>query len=213
MLCSPHNPATTIVPRAPLLALLSALGDDPPLLVLDEAYGDFVDDPEYPDAISEYAKAGRRVLVLRTFSKIYGLAALRVGYGIGSEDVITSITKVRRAFDVTSVAQEAALASLDDTEEIARRRRANRESMALLVAALRAAGLDPVEPAVANFLFVEVDDAASLNDALLRRGVIVRPLGSFGAANALRITAGTPDEIAFLADALQAVVPALRQGA
>ena len=153
------------------------------------------------------------MLVLRTFSKIYGLAALRVGYGIGSEDVITSITKVRRAFDVTSVAQEAALASLDDTDEIARRRTANRESMSLLLAALRDSGLDPVEPAVANFVFVEVDDAASLNDALLRRGVIVRPLGSFGAPNALRITAGTPDEIAFLADALHAVVPALRQGA
>jgi histidinol-phosphate aminotransferase len=85
--------------------------------------------------------------------------------------------------------------------------------MALLVAALRDAGLDPVEPAVANFVFVEVEDAALLNEALLRRGVIVRPLGSFGAPNALRITAGTPDEIAFLAGALQATVPALRQGA
>ena len=163
--------------------------------------------------VEEYAKAGRRVLVLRTFSKIYGLAALRVGYGVGSEDVVSSITKVRRAFDVTSVAQEAALASIGDTDEIARRRTANQEAMRLLTSAVRSAGLDMAEPAVANFVFVEVDDAAALNDALLHRGVIVRPLGSFGAPGALRITAGTPDEIAFLADALDAVVPALRQGA
>ncbi len=209
---APNNPTGTTTTRAELDAYFDAV---PPhvLTVVDQAYFEYIDDPDYPDAIEEYAKAGRRVLGLRTFSKIYGLAALRVGYGIGSEDVITSISKVRRAFDVTSVAQEAALASLDDTEEIARRRTANREAMGLLVAALRDAGLDPVEPAVANFVFVEVDDAPSLNAALLSRGVIVRPLGSFGAPNALRITAGTPDEIAFLADALHAVVPGLRQGA
>jgi histidinol-phosphate aminotransferase len=208
---APNNPTGTTTTRAEFDAYFDAV---PPhvLTVIDQAYFEYIDDPDYPDAIQEYAKAGRQVLVLRTFSKIYGLAALRVGYGVGSEDVITSITKVRRAFDVTSVAQEAALASLDDAGEIARRRTANRESMGLLVAALRDAGLDPVEPAVANFVFVEVDDAASFNEALLRRGVIVRPLGSFGAPNALRITAGTPDEIAFLADALHAVVPALRQG-
>jgi histidinol-phosphate aminotransferase len=119
--------------------------------------------------------------------------------------VIKAIGKVRRAFDVTSAGQEAALASIGETAEIARRRNANREAMTLLLEALRSAGLDPVEPAVANFAFVEVDDAASLNEALLRRGVIVRPLGSFGAPNALRVTAGTPDEIAYLEAALEAI--------
>ncbi len=115
---------------------------------------------------------------------------------------MTAIRKVRRAFDVASVGQEAALASLDGAEEIARRRDANRAAMTLLVEALRRAGLAPVEPAVANFVYVEVEDAPALNEALLRQGVIVRPLGPFGAPNALRITAGTPDEIAYLGEAL-----------
>ncbi len=209
-IAAPNNPTGTTTTRAELDAYFDAV---PPhvLTVLDQAYLEYIDDPDYPDAIEEYAKAGRRVLVLRTFSKIYGLAALRVGYGIGSEDVVTAINKVRRAFDVTSVAQEAALASIDDTSEIARRRASNAEAMALLVRTLRDAGLAPVEPAVANFVFVEVDDAATLNDALLRQGVIVRPLGSFGAPGALRITAGTMEEIAYLAEALESVAPVLRQ--
>jgi histidinol-phosphate aminotransferase len=181
------------------------------LTVLDQAYLEYVDDPEYPDAIEEYAKAGRRVLVLRTFSKIYGLAGLRVGYGVGPEEIVIAIAKMRRAFDVTSIGQEAALASLADGAEVARRREANRRAMALLEDTLRAHGLDPAGPAVANFVFVEVgDDATALNEALLHRGVIVRPLAPFGASGALRITAGTPDEIAFLDEALSVVVPSPR---
>jgi histidinol-phosphate aminotransferase len=173
--------------------------------VLDQAYREYIDDPDYPDAIEEHFKAGHRLLVLRTFSKIYGLAGLRVGYGIGPEEVVTAIGKVRRAFDVSSAAQEAALASLDDSAEIARRREANRVAMALLGAALTGHGLEPVGPAVANFVFVRVGDAEALNAALLRHGVVVRPLGSFGAPDALRITAGTPDEIAFFREALSAL--------
>jgi histidinol-phosphate aminotransferase len=208
-IAAPNNPTGTTTTRDELDAYFDAV---PPhvLTVVDQAYFEYIDDPGYPDAIEEYAKTGRRALVLRTFSKIYGLAALRVGYGVGSQDVVSAIHKVRRAFDVASVAQEAALASLDDAVEVARRRAANREAMTLLVRTLRSAGLVPAEPAVANFTFVEVDDAAALNEALLHRGVIVRPLGSFGAPNALRVTAGTPDEIAFLADALDAVAPAVR---
>ena len=88
--------------------------------MLDQAYFEYIDDPEYPDPVEEFAKAGLEVLVLRTFSKIFGLAGLRVGYGIGRADVITAIGKVRRAFDVTSAGQEAALASLAGDEEVAR---------------------------------------------------------------------------------------------
>src|SRR5262249_55720541 len=152
-----------------------------------------------------YFQRDCRVLVLRTFSKIFGLAGLRVGYGIGPADIISAIGKVRRAFDVTSAGQEAALASIDDHAEVARRRALNQESMALLNDVLRANGLAPAGPAVANFLFVRVGDADGLNDALLQRGIIVRPLRAFGAPDALRITAGTPDEVAFLGDALAAL--------
>jgi histidinol-phosphate aminotransferase len=199
---TPNNPTGTTSTRRELDAYFERVPDHV-LTVLDQAYLEYVDDPDYPDAIEEYAKRGHRVLVLRTFSKIYGLAGLRVGYGVGPESVITAIGKVRRAFDVTSAGQEAALASLDDVHELARRRAVNREAMAALERVLREQGHDPVGPAVANFLFVEVgDDAAPMNDALLRRGVIVRPMGAFGAPGALRITAGTPEEIAFLGAAL-----------
>ncbi len=208
-IAAPNNPTGTTSTRAELDAYFAAV---PPhvLTIVDQAYFEYVEDPDYPDAIAEYAKRGQRVLVLRTFSKIYGLAGLRVGYGIGPEEVVKAIGKVRRAFDVTSAGQEAALASIGDSDEIARRRSANRESMRLLVETLRGAGLEPVEPAAANFVFVEVGDAAALNDALLRRGVIVRPLGSFGAPDAVRITAGTPEEVAYLGEALDTVVSALR---
>jgi histidinol-phosphate aminotransferase len=176
------------------------------LTVIDQAYLEYVDDPGYPDAIAEYAKDGRRVLVLRTFSKIYGLAGLRVGYGVGPADVITAIGKVRRAFDVGTPAQEAALASLDETDELARRRAVNRQAMGDLDRVLRERGFAPAGPAVANFLFAEVgEDARPLYEALLRQGAIVRPMGAFGAPGALRITVGTPDENAFFAEALASV--------
>ena len=204
-IAAPNNPTGTTNLRAELDAYFERV---PPhvLTVLDQAYFEYIDDPEYPEGVAEYLRAGQQVLVLRTFSKIYGLAGLRVGYGVGPEEVITAIGKVRRAFDVTSAGQEAALASLAASEELAKRRAVNREAMALLEAALRETGLEPTSPAVANFLFVRVGDAAALNDALLQRGVIVRPLGSFGASDALRITAGTPEEIGVLRDALQASV-------
>jgi histidinol-phosphate aminotransferase len=201
-----NNPTGTMTARADFLRFLDGLPSEV-LTVVDEAYLEYVDDPEFPDAIEEAAKRGRHVLALRTFSKIYGLAGLRIGYGIGPADVVAAIRKVQRAFDVTTPAQEAALASLDGAAELARRRAVNRESMAALEAVLRAHGFDPIAPAVGNFLFVDVGtDADALNDALLHRGVIVRPMGSFGAPSAIRITAGTPDEIAFLGDQLASVL-------
>jgi histidinol-phosphate aminotransferase len=203
-IAAPNNPTGTTNSRAELDGYFERV---PPhvLTVIDQAYLEYLEAPDYPDAIVEYFQRGHRVLVLRTFSKIFGLAGLRVGYGIGPAGVITAIGKVRRAFDVTTAGQEAALASLNDAGEIARRRAANRTSMALLHDVLREHRLEPAGPAVANFAFVRVADADALNDALLRQGVIVRPLASFGAPHALRITAGTPDEIAFLGEALSAL--------
>ena len=211
-IAAPNNPTGTTNTRAELDAYFDRVPPDV-LTVIDQAYYEYIEEPDYPDAVEEYFKAGRRVLCLRTFSKIYGLAGLRVGYGVGPAELVSAIGKVRRAFDVTSVGQEAALASLHDEAEIERRRTANREARRLLEETLREHGLDPVGPAVANFVFVRVGDADTLNDALLRRGVIVRPMGAFGAPDALRITAGTPDEIAFLAEALRAVAPVSRQEA
>jgi histidinol-phosphate aminotransferase len=200
-IAAPNNPTGTTNDRAELDAYFEHVPEHV-LTVLDQAYFEYVEDPEYPEAVAEYLAAGHRVLVLRTFSKIFGLAGLRVGYGIGPDDVIAAIGKVRRAFDVTSVGQEAALASLDAADELERRRASNRQALSILHDVLREHRLEPAGPAVANFLFVRVADAAATNDALLRRGVIVRPMGAFGAPDALRITAGTLDEIAVLGAAL-----------
>jgi histidinol-phosphate aminotransferase len=203
--CHPNNPTGTMNTRAELDAFLDRVPDNV-LVVFDQAYREYVDDPEYPDAIEEYYKAGRPVAVLRTFSKIYGLAGLRVGYMVAAPTVVRAANKVKRAFDVSIAAQEAALASLDGEDEIARRRALNSESRAQLTAILEAAGLPPAGPAVANFLYVDTgEDTRPLFEALLSEGVIVRPLHGFGAPTAIRVTCGTADENAFFADALARV--------
>ena len=200
--CHPNNPTGTSTTRAELDAYFDRVPDHV-LTVLDQAYAEYIDDPDYPDGIAEYFKTGRRVLVTRTFSKIYGLAGLRVGYGIGAAELVTALGKTRRAFDLTTPAQEAALASLDSQAELLRRRRANADGRIDLEEILRRHGLEPAPGAIANFVFVDVGhDAAGFFDTLLREGVIIRPLAGFGAPTAVRITVGTPDEHAFLDGAL-----------
>jgi histidinol-phosphate aminotransferase len=200
--CHPNNPTGTTNTRAELDAYFDAVPEHV-LTVVDQAYFEYLEDPEYPDAIEEYFKAGQRVVVLRTFSKIYGLAGLRIGYGVAPASVATAIAKVRRAFDMSIPAQAAALASLDDPGELARRVRLNAEGRAELERTLTAHGLPPAGPAVANFLYADVGaDARELFDDLLRFGVIVRPLAGFGAPSAIRVTVGTAEENAFFADAL-----------
>jgi histidinol-phosphate aminotransferase len=199
--CHPNNPTGTGNGRAELAAFLDRVPAHV-LVVLDQAYFEYIDDPDYADGIEEYFKAGRRLVVLRTFSKIYGLAGLRVGYGVAPADVVEATSKVRRAFDVSAPAQAAALASIGDEAEIARRRAANAEGRAALDAALRAHGLEPAGPALGNFLFVDVGDGRAFFDRLLRQGVIVRPLAPFGAPEAIRVTVGTAEENAIFAAAL-----------
>jgi len=207
-ICNPNNPTGTMVGRAELDAYFERVPEHV-LTVLDEAYFEYIDDPDYPDGIEEHVKAGRRVLVLRTFSKIYGLAGLRVGYGIGPSDVVTAVNKLKRAFDVTTPGQEAALASLGETAELELRRQANAEQRAIVERTLAAHGFEPVLPAVANFLYVDTGrDSAEVFQELLRLGVIVRPLAGFGAPEAIRVTVGTADENVFLAEALGRLVPA-----
>jgi histidinol-phosphate aminotransferase len=203
--CHPNNPTGTANRRDELLAFVERLPEHV-LAVVDQAYFEYVDDPDYADGVDELFKKGKRVAVLRTFSKIYGLAGLRVGYGIAPKDVVTATSKVRRAFDVAATAQAAALASLGDEAELARRRALNKAGRAELEETLRAHGLEPAGPAIGNFLFVDVGDGAGLFDRLLRQGVIVRPLAGFGAPEAIRVTVGTPEENAFFAEALSAVL-------
>ena len=188
-LCSPHNPATTIIRRQPLTAFLEALGDDPPLIVLDEAYRDFVDDPEYPDGVSLLARHPR-LLVLRTFSKIAGLAGLRVGYAIAAAETIDRLNRVRAPYNVNRLGQVAALASLEDTTHTVRTRAVVLQERAYLAAGLRQRGL-AFAPSQANFMLVRVASPLRARENLLRGGILVRDGAAVGFPGHLRITVGT----------------------
>jgi histidinol-phosphate aminotransferase len=143
--------------------------------------------------------------VLRTFSKIYGLAGFRVGWAVAPPDVAAACTKVKNAFDVTQSAQDAAVASLGHDDELARRRDATHAARAGLVDGLAALGRAPL-PAVANFVSIAVGDGAAVAAALEREGVIVRPLAGFGDATSIRVTVGTPDENRIFLEALARVL-------
>jgi histidinol-phosphate aminotransferase len=201
-ICLPNNPTGTSNTRDELDAYFERVPEHV-LTVLDQAYFEYIDDPEYPDGIDDHFRAGHRVAVLRTFSKIYGLAGLRVGWGVAPAAVATAVAKVRRAFDITTPAQAAAVASLDDAGELQRRRRVNAEQREVVVETLRRHGFECPTP-VANFVYAETgeEDAKPLFEALLRQGVIVRPLVGFGAPGAIRVTVGTPEENALLDQAL-----------
>jgi histidinol-phosphate aminotransferase len=189
ILCSPHNPATTIVRRGPLLRLLDALGPDGPLVVLDEAYGDFCDDGDYPDGVGLLARYPR-LLVLRTFSKIAGLAGLRVGYAIATAETIDRLNRVRAPYNVNRLGQVAAIAALEDDAHLARTRRLVLEERAFLSAELARRGYR-FPPSQANFLLVRVADTDATRARLLRAGLIVRDGGGIGFPGHLRVAVGT----------------------
>ncbi len=189
-IANPHNPTGTIVTRAAVDALLERL---PPrgLLVLDEAYGEYVQAPGYPHAL-DYIRAGAPVVGLRTFSKIYGLAGLRVGYGVADREIIRLLNQPRSPFNVNLAAQVAASAALEDDAFVARSRQANAEGMRALEAAFALLDL-PHITSHANFLLVDVRrPCRPFFEGLLRRGVIVRTGDVFGLPTWIRVTVGTP---------------------
>ncbi len=203
---SPNNPTGGVVSDEALRRFLDALPSHV-LPVIDEAYFEYLPAGSH-DGVA-LLREGRHLVVMRTFSKAYGLAGLRVGWMAGPDGLAEALSPVRNAFDVNAVAQVAAVASLADAPEHLPGRiataTAERERMA---DGLRALGLDPL-PSSANFVFVEVgaQRAAAIDAALTRRGVIVRPTGGFGAPGGLRITVGLPEHtdrlLAAMADALQ----------
>jgi histidinol-phosphate aminotransferase len=202
-LCNPNNPTGTIYHRAEFEEFLAAV---PPhvLVVVDEAYYEFVTDAGYPDGL-DYFDGVRPLVVLRTFSKIYSLAGLRVGYGFAPAALVRAVDCVREPFNVNTLAQVAALASLDDEAEVSRRRAENQEQKTYLYSSFDRLGITWV-PSEANFVYVMTERPVEVFDALLEQGVIVR---DFGTAPALRVGIGSPEETRRTVEAFEAVVSRL----
>ena len=182
----PNNPTGPANGEAELLAFARALPDHV-VLVIDEAYAEYAENP--PDLRPLIAE-GRKVICLRTFSKIYGLAGLRVGYGYASAEMVALLNRVRQPFNVNSLAQEAAIAALDDEAFVKRSRRVNNAGLKQLTKGLKRLGLE-VAPSAANFLLVKVGDGAACFQKLQKAGVIVRPVGGYGLPEWVRVTVGT----------------------
>ncbi len=201
--CNPNNPTGTIVTAADIDGILGRLPDHV-VLVFDEAYYEYVRHLEYPDSL-RFVREGRPCVVLRTFSKIYGLAGLRVGYGITTPEIAGYVHRVRPPFNVNSLAQEAARAALTDDEHVAKSRGMNEAEMTFVEEELRRLGLMCV-PSHANFLYFDVGiDGRLVYDALLKEGVIVRHIrGSM-----IRVTIGQPNENRRFLEALNTVLTAL----
>lgn len=199
---NPNNPTGTHVGRGAVERLLREV---PPhvIVVMDEAYLEYADAPDYPNSL-ELRGLRERLLVLRTFSKIYGLAALRVGYAVGPRPLIDYMNRVRAPFNVGTLAQAAAIAALDDQAHVEAARSLNQGERRRVTAALEARGL-AVAPSQANFVLVDVKrPARPVYDALLKKGVIVRPFASL--PTSLRVTLGTERENDRFLGALEAVL-------
>ena len=168
--------------------------------MLDEAYNEYLE-PAQNAPSAAWTRTHPNLIVSRTFSKAYGLAALRVGYGIMNARVADMLNRVRQPFNVNALAQAAALTALADTGYVDESRALNRTGMRVLEAGVRALGLDFV-PSHGNFILVRVGDAGNVYQRLLKQGVIVRPVGNYGLPEFLRITVGLPEENRRFLDAL-----------
>lgn len=199
-IANPNNPTGTFVPGAELEAFLARVPRHV-LVVLDEAYTEYLAPEQRYDSIAWLARFPN-LLVSRTFSKAYGLAGLRVGYAIAHPEVADLMNRVRQPFNVSSVALAAAEAALDDDEFLARSAEVNRRGMVQLVAAFRELGLEWI-PSAGNFVTFKVGDAIGVNQALLRQGVIVRPIAAYGMPHWLRVSIGLPEENARFIEALR----------
>ena len=202
---NPNNPTGTLAPREDLVNLLNGVPDNV-LLVMDEAYVEFLTDPvDFLPFIRQGLKPN--LLLMRTFSKIYGLAGLRVGYGIGSPELIAILEKVRQPFNINSAAQIGATAALDDHEHLARTRENNSKGLRFLEKALGELGISFV-PSFANFILARVGDGQRVFTGLQELGIIVRPMAGYKLPEFIRISVGTSAENARCIEGLKKVLAA-----
>jgi histidinol-phosphate aminotransferase len=202
-IANPNNPTGTGVGEKALRRLIERVPEST-LIVIDEAYCHYVRREDHPDAI-QLLDEFPNIVALRTFSKAYGLAGLRIGYGVARPEVAEVMNKVREPFNVNSLALIAAEAALGDKEHVERSVRVNDEGREFFVRELAALGV-PFVPTQGNFLMVEVEDGAKVYEALLREGVIVRPVTGYGFPGHVRISIGTPEENQRVIEALAKVM-------
>jgi len=203
-LCNPNNPTGTYMPGPELRRLIDSLPKRT-LLVLDSAYAPFATAPDFEDGLA-FVREGRPVVVLQTFSKIYGLAGIRVGFGAAPADIVRSLFRVKEPFNVNALAQAAAAAALSDEAHLAAARRVNEAGRRQLYAGLAALGIPYVE-SMSNFVLAELGERADdIYEGLLRRGVIVRPGNRWGLSRHVRISVGTAEENALLLAELAALL-------
>ena len=202
-LANPNNPTGTIFRREAWERFLAKVSPDV-LLIVDEAYFEYVEDSNYPDSL-KYHQEGRAILTLRTFSKLYGLAGLRIGYGVAPNELIAMMQRVRQPFNVNAPAQWAALAALDDAEHVQRSLTVNRQGLEYLRSEFEKLGLASV-PSQGNFILVRVGKGLEVFKQLLAQGVIVRPMGGYKFPEHIRVTVGTLDENRKFIAALQKVI-------
>jgi histidinol-phosphate aminotransferase len=199
-ICNPNNPTGTMASADDVTAFMQRVPDDV-IVVFDEAYYEYVQDQHFPNGL-HWVMQRRNAIVLRTFSKIYGLAGLRVGYGLTTPDIVGYLNRIRPPFNVNTVAQRAALAALADDEHVARSRALNAAEMDTVRAGLAALGFEPL-PSQANFLLFDVGrDGRAVFEALLREGIIVRHIEG----RLIRVTIGLPEENRYFLDALKKVL-------
>lgn len=190
-IANPNNPTGTVVLKDEFSAFMKDVPEEV-VVCVDEAYVEFVKCADFPDTL-EYIKSGHPVVALRTFSKIYGLAGLRCGYGVADARIINYMDRVRQPFNVNSLAQAAALAALDDGEHLKATLENNKNGLEYLFNELKSFGFEVV-PTEANFFLVKVGDGKSVYNGLLKKGVIVRPMASYGLPEYIRVTVGLPEE-------------------
>jgi histidinol-phosphate aminotransferase len=199
-ICNPNNPTGTMIHRRELDRFLSRLPQNV-LVIMDEAYAEYADDPEFPNTIED-VRRGAPILVLRTFSKMYGLAGLRIGYGLSGPAVVEAMNRVRLPFNTNSPAQAAALAALSDERHLTRSLRVNREGRRYLSESFAALGMKFL-PSQANFIYADTGrDGAAVYERLLRKGVIVRHIQG----RWLRVSIGRPAENRRFVKALREVL-------
>ncbi len=198
-IANPNNPTGTLNKQAEFDALMTSIPDTV-LVVIDEAYYEYVTDPEYAQSM-KYFGSDKNILILRTFSKMYGLAGLRIGYGIGKKELLSDMNRTREPFNTNTLAQEAARAALTDTEHVSRSRTCNEEGKRYLYDEFRNLGIAFV-PTEANFIYMPINDAPTIHKRLLEQGIIIRPMGP----NAIRVTIGLPEENRRFVQALKNVL-------